>query len=288
MDFASFFALYFVNPICFQQQYAPYNVYNTAAYAILALAGAYAVFLAIKKLGVRVSSERFFWAVMPFVVFGAAMRVLEDAALLPRCVELFGVQNFPLPFTSPGIYLLVFLILALCFAASLFWKKGDVEKALEMSGKKGAILAGATLLFFFFGVGVKNWVYGAGPLAIALSVFLVFKIAWKKSMKEEPDLFASAAFFSQAFDGVATFVGTTFAGYGEQHVVGNAVIDFFGGSWAFFLLKIAFAFAVVWVAKKEFSNGAKDREQRAFVLLLIAVMGLAPGLRDILRIMAGV
>ncbi len=287
MDFASFFSTYFVDPICAPSANAPYNIYNTAAYAILALAGAYAVFLAVRRLGVR-PNEKFFWAVMPFVVFGAAMRVLEDAALLPRCVELSGIQNFPLPFTSPGIYLLVFFILAMSFAASLFWKKGNVEKALDATGKKGAVLAVATLLAVVFGVGIKDWAFGASVLSIALLVFFVFKIAWKKLMKEESDLFASAAFFSQVFDGAATFVGTTFAGYGEQHVVGNAVIDFFGGSWAFLLLKIAFALAVVWVAKKEFSKDAKDREQRAFVLLLIAIMGLAPGLRDILRIMAGV
>ena len=86
----------------------------------------------------------------------------------------------------------------------------------------------------------------------------------------------------RGLDGAATFVGVSVFGYGEQHVLANAVFAA-GTPLAFFGLKVAFAIAVAYAAGKE-----KDGDEKNFVMLLIAVMGLAPGLRDLLRVAAGV
>ncbi len=286
MDFSAFFAQYFVNPICFQREFAPYNVYNTAAYAFFALLGAWLLFREVKREKICVN-ESFLWSAVPFIFFGSALRVLEDTRLLPRCVELLGVPNVPTPFMSPGIYLLVAATIGASFLlAQLLKARFRVPRSKTMQ-TTGWLMFSAAFAALVLNVGAKfNPVFALAMILLAVLAFAAFNFVLKALKQKEADAFEKIAFFSQSFDGAATFVGTTFAGYGEQHVVGNAVIDFFGGSYAFFALKVVFAFAVVMVARREFSKA--EEQERNFVLLLVMVMGLAPGLRDMLRIAAGV
>ncbi|MDD5317998.1 MAG: DUF63 family protein, partial [Candidatus ainarchaeum sp.] len=73
-------------------------------------------------------------------------------------------------------------------------------------------------------------------------------------------------------------------GYGEQHVLANALASF-GGFASFYLVKIAFATAVVfWLAK----SGDVEEDEKYYVLLLITIFGLAPAARDSLRLLCGV
>ena len=77
-------------------------------------------------------------------------------------------------------------------------------------------------------------------------------------------------------------MGRAIAGYGEQHVFGNFLFSL-GGPLLFFLVKIAFVYAAVFVFRRE----AKG-EARTYLLLLITIFGLAPGVRDALRITCSV
>ena len=52
----------------------------------------------------------------------------------------------------------------------------------------------------------------------------------------------------------------------------------------FFLLKIGFSVAAVWVIRKEKDI---DERTRSLLLLVIAIIGFAPGLRDLLRLLCG-
>ncbi len=92
--------------------------------------------------------------------------------------------------------------------------------------------------------------------------------------------------FAQALDGSATFItldvfnslanGT----YYEQHVFANYLASLFGGSMLVFLIvKVLLAVLVVHVLEKE-----GDRE-KGFISLLAIIFGLAPGLRDLLRLL---
>jgi len=93
-----------------------------------------------------------------------------------------------------------------------------------------------------------------------------------------------ATFYAQCLDGAATFWGVQFGGYGEQHVFGNFLFSV-GGPLLFFLVKIAFVYLAVEVFRRETD---KKSEARTYLLLLITIFGLAPGVRDILRITCGV
>ena len=105
--------------------------------------------------------------------------------------------------------------------------------------------------------------------------------------------------FGQLCDGFATMVGIDMFGYGEKHPVSDAVIQFGGkindsvgldwgeGAWLFALVKTLLIGLIVWL----FVQMRVEKRQEHFRLLIVLavlIVGLAPGLRDIGRLMLGV
>ena len=84
-------------------------------------------------------------------------------------------------------------------------------------------------------------------------------------------------------DASATFTALTFYGYLEQHVVPRLVIPLFGPISMFFL-KIVVVLPVLWII----DSHAEDKNFRNFLKLVVLILGLAPGLRDLFRLMVGV
>ena len=108
-----------------------------------------------------------------------------------------------------------------------------------------------------------------------------------------------AMVFGQLCDGFATMVGIDYFGYGEKHVVSNQVIVYGGelnsmlgiefgeGAWLFALLKAALIGAISWMFV-EMKVEKRQRHIRILIVLAVLIVGLAPGIRDIGRLMLGV
>ena len=108
-----------------------------------------------------------------------------------------------------------------------------------------------------------------------------------------------AMVFGQLCDGFATMVGIDYFGYGEKHVVSNQVIlygakinsmlgiEFGKGAWLFVLLKAFLVGAITWMFI-EMKVEKRQRHIRILIVLAVLIVGLAPGLRDIGRLMLGV
>ena len=105
--------------------------------------------------------------------------------------------------------------------------------------------------------------------------------------------------YGQLCDGFATMMGIDFFGYGEKHPVSNSVIGIGGqineiigiswgeGAWFFAVIKALLVSAIVYL----FIQMRVERRQthlRLLVVLAVMIVGLAPGLRDIGRLMLGV
>ncbi len=279
MGFDEFFYEYFVKPQL-GLGYATYNPVNTLVYALAALAAAYVIFKALARLRIRVD-EQFALAVLPFVVFGALTRVLVDAGMLPRKVVLAGIELNPVfyPFVTPGIYMLTFLVLAGAYLFSRARPKDDAKKLVQRIGIALAALSLLPLLLqpAFF----KNVLAIAEILLLAALPYVGYEVLGRKGLVKRT-FFNSLAVAGQALDGAATFVGVSFLGYGEQHIVGNLIFAL-GSPLLFYFVKAAFGLAVAYVASRE-----EESEEKNFVLLLIAILGLGPGLRDTVRILGGV
>ena len=276
-----FFNEYFVKPQL-GAGYATYNPYNTIAYALVALAAAFLIFKALKKLGVAVDGG-LARAALPFIFFGSFARVLVDAGVLPRKVAVLGSELNPVlyPFVTPGIYVLTFLLLAAAYAVARIALKEN-KRALAAVERTGWVLAALSLgrLLLLPAFFTNTWAL-AGIIALAALPLLAYELACRVKLLIRTQ-FNSLAVAGQALDGAATFVGVSFLGYSEQHVVGNLIFAL-GSPLLFYAVKAAFAFAVVYAADRE-----NDSAEKNYVLLLIAILGLGPGMRDATRILAGV
>ncbi|MDP7328738.1 MAG: DUF63 family protein [Candidatus Thalassarchaeaceae archaeon] len=95
------------------------------------------------------------------------------------------------------------------------------------------------------------------------------------------------AMYGQMIDGLATSVGLENYGYGEKHVLSQKVIEFADTAWGFGVLKLGLAGLIWWLfASARFEH--RHRHLRLLVILCLLVVGLAPGLRDVLRMTLGV
>jgi uncharacterized membrane protein len=89
-------------------------------------------------------------------------------------------------------------------------------------------------------------------------------------------------------------VGIDWFGYSEKHPVSNAVIQFGdslgilgNGAWLFFLVKAAIISLIIYL----FAEMRVERRQqhlRVLIVLAVMIVGMAPGLRDIGRLVLGV
>jgi len=129
---------------------------------------------------------------------------------------------------------------------------------------------------------MEYWVYAIPILVLAAAPAYVAWLYFK-------DRVYAGIVAGQALDGAATFfIIDIFSGisgkqYFEQHVFSAGIGDMFGTYFTFYIVKILIAFAAAHVLRGE----KMDEEGKRFIALALMIMGFAPGLRDILRMMIG-
>jgi uncharacterized membrane protein len=71
--------------------------------------------------------------------------------------------------------------------------------------------------------------------------------------------------------------------YAEQHVVASFLSDFFGETMLpFLIVKILLSIGIIYFLEKE-----KNNNERYYIALLVIIFGLAPGVRNTLRLLCG-
>ena len=104
-----------------------------------------------------------------------------------------------------------------------------------------------------------------------------------KPLKQIFTLDNSAILSAHMLDASATFVALAFFGYAEQHPLPRMLIAFSNPA-AMFLLKLVVLIPVLYIIDRYAEKG----EFKNFLKIVIFILGLAPGLRDMIRLMAGV
>ena len=146
--------------------------------------------------------------------------------------------------------------------------------AILMGYNSHLALSGTVVLMAYFGLGLslgcslafplRTW----APAAILLNpLYLIL-------------------YFGHFFDGSATFLGIEEYGYTEKHVLPTGFINYFGTAAIMLPLKFLVVTGVIAALESEES---KEQEQQMvnLLLLFLLTLGLAPGTRDVLRIMFG-
>jgi uncharacterized membrane protein len=96
-------------------------------------------------------------------------------------------------------------------------------------------------------------------------------------------------FFAHFLDASATFVGVDLYGYWEKHVLPRMLIGLFNSAAIMFLLKFLVVLAVIYVLDLAYKDDLKDYPAlRGLIKLCILILGIAPGVRDMLRLAMGV
>lgn len=262
----SFVDDYFIRPIV---ENTGYNAVNTAAYGFVLIFAVWLVFHLLKKMRVKID-RTFALSLLPFIFFGSSMRVMQDAKIYSA-----------LWLVTPGIYLVTFAITLSALSASLL-----VQRKFGVKYHKTMLAAGVALSLP--GVMLIPFKDFAAFALIGL-ITAVSSSAFWVARKVEPRIMtrANACIMSgHMLDASATFVTLTFYasyGYFEQHVVPNVFIPIFGPV-SMFALKLFVVLPVLLVIDRY----ETDADMRNFLKIVVLVLGLAPGLRDSMRLIAHV
>ena len=291
--------------------YPGYTLVSEAGYVALLLFALVGVVFLLQRLDVA-RDRRFVLALLPYVFFGGALRVVEDAT-----DGVPGLIEYPLNvlLISPIIYVTVFAVTAGALLASVgAERRGLVDRHERPLGATGGLvlvfvlgvlgILGATGRTGGFYPQVFVVVVGAATLLTGGLVAMLGRFR-PAALAGPGRRVGAVVVWAHAIDGTANVVGTDWlralggpANLTPKHPINLLVLDVAravippsvlavtGDSWPFLVLKLAVAAGVVAVLDEDLFA----ESPRYAVLLTVAVVavGLGPGTRDLLRATLGV
>ncbi len=246
---------YFVNPWG-----SGYTFSKTLVFGFALLLGAYGIYIFFQKLKIKID-RRLVASVIFFVLLGSTLRVYEDLGIY---------KSYWL--VTPGIYFLI-SALTLC---SLFIGV-LLEKKTKISYEMFPLTLSLSLWSIFFAnLPFHNFFPLAYIFVFHIPWLFVFPILKRFLLKKD-----LAVIFSQTYDGIVTFVALQFFGFKEKHVLPNYIFSITKAFWIFPILKFSVALVVVLIL----NYFIKDKELKNYIKLIISILGIATGTRDLLDLL---
>jgi len=243
-----------------------YTLLNTIVFGIIL---GIVVILIIKMFRyIKKDPGELFIPLIPFIFFGSSARALVDNGIYPLVLWL----------VTPGIYILTGVITIITLLISVYVERKTNFDYRYLMLVIGIILCIPNILF----INHVNWVAFLevlGTWALVSSIFVVLRNKWDLLK----DKFNLSVLSAHLFDASATFIAVDFYGYGEQHVLPNALMNLAGTAAVMFPLKIAVILAALYVIDEY----VEDKTIANMLKLAIFILGLAPGLRDFLSLIIG-
>ncbi|MGB9978618.1 DUF63 family protein [Methanobacterium sp.] len=243
-----------------------YTVLNTVVFGIIL---GIAVILIIKMFKyIKKDPKDLFIPLVPFIFFGSSARALVDNGIYPLVIWL----------VTPGIYILTGLVTIATLLISVY-----VERKTKFDYRYFILIVGTILCIpNILSITHLNWIAFfeiVGTWAVMSSIFVLLGKKWSLLK----DKFNLGILSAHLFDASSTFVAIDFYGYGEQHVLPNALMNLAGTAAVMFPLKIAVILTALYVIDEY----VEDDIIRNMLKLAIFILGLAPGLRDFLSLIMG-
>jgi len=292
--------------------YPGYTLVSEVGYVVILLVALSGVVFLLDRLDIG-SDRGLFFALLPFVFFGGALRVVEDVTDAAASSPI----DYPLNtlIISPVIYFTVFAITLLVVVASVtLARRGVVERYTRPLFGAGVVVLGTTLLYLLW-----SGVAPDGPGTFYPQVIVVILLGstvsaagtWWLIERYAPAInlgtgrMGFVVIWGHAVDGVANVVGLDWMvalGAGPnlvpKHPVNRGIVEITGSTlpasvlavtgdtWPFLVVKLVAATVVVWL----FDEQIFDENPRYAILLMVAILavGLGPGTRDMLRATFGV
>ena len=275
---SDFFYKYYIDPVRYEQ---PYNAVETITYALILIAALYLLYRWFNSSDFRVDG-RFVLATIPYVIFGGVLRVVQDTHMIQSDVQFAIV--------TPFIYFVIFIYTFGILLFSRYLEKqsivDDYLKVYAGAGIFSTFIVALVLIAWstaHHGVDLTILAIILGMAVIATAIvwgFIRYILKWEYVS----DPLYIMLLFGQLLDASATSYGIDFhpgIHYIEQHVVGSFLIDWAHTAFVMFPLKLLVLFPAIYVMQMY----RKEANPTFWHLVLLAmiVVGFAPGVRDMVR-----
>jgi uncharacterized membrane protein len=281
---SDFIYKYYIDPIRLGQ---PYNVVDTLTYALILVAAVYLLYrwlstsTWLSDIGFSIDST-FILATLPYVILGGVMRVIEDTGMI--------TGDFKYLLITPLIYfVLFFFTIGILFLSRYLTLQGFTRHILSFyfwTGVLSVIVASLILVAWSTTHhGIDLYVLSVIPLMAVTATALVWSfMRYICKWEYVRDPLYITLLFGQLFDASATSFGIDLhpaLRYMEEHVVGSNLINLTGTAFVMFPLKLIVLFPAIYIMQMY-----RKEANPAFwhlVLLAMIVVGFAPGVRDMVR-----
>jgi uncharacterized membrane protein len=269
---------YYIEPIIYD---SGYNPVNTLTWALILGVCVFGVIKLLDRMKVEVD-ERFIYSIIPFILAGSSLRVLEDANAFSAPLKYL--------FITPNIYFVVFVVTLACLVVS---KKlydldivGDWKKTFAAAGGLWFLANLSALLY------LEDIVRPDALVLIlvigTLVAFSIYGLARWQGIGLITDRLNFTILWVHLMDASSTFIGVDMLGYYEKHVVPAYLIDLTGTALVMYPLKLAIFIPVIYVLDTQFNDSKESISLRTFVKMVIIVLGLSPATRNTLRMALGI
>ena len=261
---------YYVYPIIYDTGYNPVNTVTWAIILGVAVLGLIRLF---RRLDLRMDEGLILYT-LPYIFAGASLRVIEDTGLVAPPWRYLLI--------TPLIYFLVFLV---TFASLLlnrmifgkgFYKGyaaiGIIWTILNISALAAIGFKNAWVIVLIFGLGSGF----AGSLYI---LRLGVPRLWFLN-----DSYNMMIIYAHMLDASSTYIGVDWFGYYEKHVVPTFIINLTGTAAIMYPLKLL----VLLPALSMIDKSLEDPSLRNLAKLVLITLGLAPAVRNTLRLALGI
>ncbi|SEH14345.1 Uncharacterized membrane protein [Natronorubrum sediminis] len=291
-----------------------YTAVSYAGYIPTLILMAVGILFAIRRLDIDRYRAGFF-ALFPFMLFGGALRTVEDANV--AAYGATGDLAIQLPWSgfliSPLIYFTVALIAVVAVVASVWLERNEYVSGYEypLFGI-GTVVLAVTLGWLGYLAAVTDYVGFIPSIAaiVLVAATVSTAIVWAGIQRFAPSLNRGTGYmgivviWAHAVDGFANQLMLDWShvwglAYAPKHPVNDAIVthteavldwlffvpagltDTIGDAWPFALLKLAAPVFIIWIFNEEIF----EESPRFAILMMITVVavGLGPGTRDMLR-----
>jgi uncharacterized membrane protein len=267
---AAFVHKYYIDPIIYDTGYNPVDTVTWAIILGLAILG-------LIKLLSRwdlLMDERLLLSTLPYVLAGSSLRVIEDADLVAAPWRYLLI--------TPLIFFLVFLITAACL---ILTRKIWGEKFYARYAAFGLLWTLFNLAVLST-IGFKNiWVIAAVfLLGSSLTGSILFCRRYLSVLKFLDSRFNQMIVYAHMLDASSTYYGVDWFSYYEKHVVPTFLINLTGSAAIMFPLKLLILLPVLSMIDKSL----QEPSLRNLTKLTLIILGLAPAIRNTLRLALGI
>ncbi|WP_321506545.1 DUF63 family protein [uncultured Methanoregula sp.] len=281
---SDFIYKYYIDPIT---QGQPYNVVDTLTYAIILVVGVYLLYRWLSQstwladIGFKIDTT-FILATLPYVILGGIVRVIEDTGMI--------TGDFKYLLITPLIYfVLFFYTIAILFLSRYLTLQGLTSNFLTFYFWVGvfSVFVSSLILVAWSTThhGIDLFVLTVIPLMALTATALVWAfMRYVCRWEYIRDPLYITLLFGQLFDASATSFGIDLhpaVQYTEVHVVGSSLINLTGTAFVMYPLKLVVLFPAIYIMQiyRKEANPAFWH----LVMLAMIIVGFAPGIRDMVR-----